>query len=131
MTPVILTELLAHNDFRVHPAKIMTRSFRTDQGYTLEWYPPHLFRITIPQHVGQEVGPNNPLHERWLAHTNIQSWTPATGQEIKLIDDSLKPIVHGIIENYKALMQLSADMRALTESLTAQAKSLKSSTNSK
>jgi len=127
MTPVLLSKLLVHNDIRIHPGKVLTRSFMASAGYRIEWFAPHLFRVAI----ADKPTETELIHERWFAHTNVQTWEVAPGQEVKLPDDSLKAVIHGIIENYKALMQLSADVRTLTEIVRSQPKPLKSSSNIK
>jgi hypothetical protein len=111
MKSVKLAFLTIHNDVRIHPQRNATRTFMPAQGYTIEWYPPHLFRISIPHEIPTPSNPNpavTKVYERWCAVTNCEAWEVAEGEEVVIQADLVQ----------KALL---SKLTALCEALSGKA----------
>ena len=109
MNPIKLKNLLVHNDIRIHPQKPSGRVFQSSSGYTLEWYPPHLFRVRISLHqpgIAREGEPN-PMFERWFAVSNCEAWEVADGETVTIPDAQFAELTaKGTVEIHKTLTEI-------------------------
>lgn len=104
MKGIQLESLQIHTDIRVHPARPSGRTFFTENGYELEWFPPHLFRARIRQRPADPGGEDNPTHERWFAVTNCESWQVRAGEVVEIPEQTTaKMLLTGIVEISKQL----------------------------
>jgi hypothetical protein len=128
MTPIKLKSLQIHNDVRVHPQKIAGRTFRTDMGYSLEWYAPSIFRVSILVFGDKPQAEDNPLIERWFGITNCEHWEvdgPAEDVLKSLAGEETRDrlIISGIIELNKVCSQILGRLHTDDKSSTSRTNS--------